>query len=90
MMDNEYGNDFITLTDENGNEVELEHLDTFEMNDEVYAAFFPADMNEDDDDFGVVILKVIEEDYEELLIDIENETELNAAFELFLEGGSFE
>ena len=89
-MDNEYGNDFITVTDENGDEVELEHLDTFEMNDEVYVAFFPADMDEDDDDFGVVILKVIEEDNEEFLIAIENEIELNAAFELFMERGSID
>ena len=30
-MSEEYGNDFITLTDEDGNEVELEHLDTLEF-----------------------------------------------------------
>ena len=31
-MSEEYGNDFITLTDEDGNEIELEHLDTVEYN----------------------------------------------------------
>ena len=41
----EYGNDFIVLTDEDGNEVELEHMDTVEYNGEVYMAFIPAEMS---------------------------------------------
>ena len=41
-MSEEYGNDFITLTDEDGNEIELEHLDTVEYNGQTYLAFLPA------------------------------------------------
>ena len=29
-MSEEYGNDFVTLIDEDGNEVEVEHIDTVE------------------------------------------------------------
>jgi hypothetical protein len=38
-MSEEYGNDFITLTDEEGNQLELEHLDTLEYNGATYMAF---------------------------------------------------
>ena len=41
-MSEEFGPDFITVTDEDGNDFELEHLDTLEYNNEVYMAFFPA------------------------------------------------
>ena len=34
-MSEEYGNDFVTLIDEDGNEVEFEHIDTVEYNAEV-------------------------------------------------------
>ena len=80
----EYGNDFLTLIDEDGEEFELEHLDTFEMNDELYMAFVPADDDVDSDDYGVILLKAIEEDDETLLAEIEDEEEEQAAYELFL------
>ena len=52
-MSDAFGNDFITLTDDEGNSFELEHLDTLEIDDETYMAFLPADMSEDDEDFGI-------------------------------------
>ncbi|MCI8762873.1 MAG: DUF1292 domain-containing protein, partial [Oscillospiraceae bacterium] len=44
-----------------------------------------ADMDEDDEDFGLILLKVIEQDGEELLADIDDEAELNAVYETFME-----
>jgi uncharacterized protein YrzB (UPF0473 family) len=82
-MNDEYGSDFFTITDEEGNEFELEHLDTVEINDELYMAFLPADIEEDDDDYGLVILKVIQEDEEDLLISVDDEDELNSVFQVF-------
>ena len=41
-MSEEYGANFITVTDEEGNEFELEHLDTIEFQGQTYLAFFPA------------------------------------------------
>ena len=40
-MSEEFGPDFITVTDEDGNEFELEHLDTLEHEGTIYMAFFP-------------------------------------------------
>ena len=84
-MNDEFGNDFLIITDEEGNEFELEHLDTIELNDQVYMAFLPADMDEEDEDFGIVILKVIKEDNEDVLVSINDEEELNIVFEHFVD-----
>ena len=47
-MSEEYGNNFVVLTDENGKEIELEHLDTVEYNGQTYMAFIPAEMSVED------------------------------------------
>ena len=41
-MSEEFGPDFITVTDEDGNEFELEMVDTLEHNGITYYAMFPA------------------------------------------------
>ena len=84
-MSEEYGPDFVSVTDDEGNEFELEHLGTLEHNGTEYMAFVPADMDEDDEDFGLILLKVIEQDGESLLADIDDEAELNAVYEKFME-----
>ncbi len=84
-MSEEYGPDFITLTDDEGNEFEMEHLGTLEYNGTVYMSFVPADMDEEDEDFGLILLKVVEKDGEELLADIDDENELNAVYEQFMD-----
>jgi uncharacterized membrane-anchored protein YjiN (DUF445 family) len=48
-------------------------------------AFVPADMDEDDEDFGLILLRVIQENGEELLADIDDEEELNSIYEQFME-----
>lgn len=85
IMSSEFGNDFITVMDDDGNELELEHLDTTEIDGEIYMAFLPADMDDDDEDFGLVILKVIVENNEEILATIDDESELNSVYERFIE-----
>ena len=84
-MSDEYGSDFITVTDEEGNEFELEHLGTLEHQGTTYMCFVPADMDEDDEDFGMIILKVVEDNGEELLADVDDEDELNHIYDLFME-----
>ena len=42
-MADEYGSDFITITDEDGNEFEVEVLSTVEYNGASYMAVIPAD-----------------------------------------------
>ena len=71
-MSEDFGPTFITVTDEDGKELVLEFVDALEYNGQMYQAFFPAETegeNEDDPDNGLVILKVIHEDGEDLLSD---------------------
>lgn len=84
-MSEDYGADFITVTDDEGNDFELEHLGTLEHQGNTYMAFVPADMDEDDEDFGLILLRVIEENGEQLLADIDDEAELDAVYEQFME-----
>lgn len=84
-MNEEYGSDFISVTDEDGNEFELEHLGTLEHDGITYMAFVPADMDEDDEDFGMIILQVVNENGEELLADVDDEALLNRVYDQFME-----
>jgi hypothetical protein len=84
-MGDQYGNDFISITDDNGNEFELEHLDTIQYGDALYMAFLPANMDEDDEDYGMIILKVIEENGEEILATVDDDREMEAVYNKFME-----
>ena len=84
-MSGEYGNDFVTIIDDDGNEFELEHLDTAEYQGELYMAFVPADMDEEDDDFGLVILKMITQDSEEIFTTIDDDDELKSLYDIFIQ-----
>ncbi|MCI9481550.1 MAG: DUF1292 domain-containing protein, partial [Oscillibacter sp.] len=57
-MSDEYGPTFLTVTDDDGNEIVLEFVDALEHNGQVYQAFFPAEVEdaEEDADSGLVIL----------------------------------
>lgn len=85
-MSNEFGNDFVTIIDDDGNEFTLEMLDSMDYNGQSYAAFLPADMEEDDPDYGMIILRIIpdEESGEELFESIDDDDELQDVYEKFL------
>ena len=88
VMTEEYGPDFITVTDEEGNDIELELLDVLEHNGQTYMAFFPAVLeegDEDSDDYGMVILKSITENGEEMLSTLDSEEELTEVYDKFME-----
>lgn len=88
-MSEEFGPNFITLTDEDGNEIELEYVDAIEMDGQTYMAFFPTVDDEADEaaaeEFGLVILKSITENGEELLSTLDSDEELNRVYDLFME-----
>ncbi len=95
-MSEEFGPDFISVTDEDGNEFELELVDTLEHNGITYYAMFPAvsedeetgepvDVDADDEEYGLVIMKVIEENGEELLSTPDSDEELDEIYNLFME-----
>jgi len=84
-MDEDFGNDIVELTDDDGNTLALEHLDTVEYNGAVYMAFIPADMKLEDS-YELVILKVeAEADGEEALVTLDDEDELAEMFQIFSE-----
>ena len=79
-----YGSDFITISDEDGTEFELEVLSTIDWNGSNYLAVIPAGL-EDDEELEVSILKSVEEDGEPILCAIENEEELQSVYELIMD-----
>ena len=95
-MEDNFGPDFITVTDEDGNDFELELVDTLEYQGVTYYAMFPAveedeetgepkDVDADDEEYGLVIMKAIQEDGEELLSTLDSDEELDEVYELFME-----
>ena len=84
-MDEDFGSSYITIEDEDGNEFELEQLATMEFNGHEYSAFLPADMTEDDPDYGYIILRIEEENGEELFCSVDDEEELVAVYDRFME-----
>lgn len=84
-MADQYGSDFITIADEDGNEYELEVLTTLEYNGSTYLAVIPASDGDDPQDLEVSIFKSIEEDDEPILCAIEDEAELRAVYDLIMD-----
>lgn len=95
-MDETFGPDFITVTDEDGNDFELELVDTLEHQGVTYYAMFPAveedeetgepkDVDLDDEEYGLVIMKAIQENGEELLSTPDSDEELEAVYQLFMD-----
>ncbi len=84
-MDEEYGASYITIEDDEGNKFELEHLDTFQYEANEYMVFLPADMDEDDPDFGLILLRVVEQDGEESFESVDDEQELARVYDYYME-----
>ena len=76
----EYGDNFIIITDEEGNNYELEHLFGFEHNGEDYAVFMPSG----GDDTEIILFHVIYEDGEEEYENIDEEI-YEEVYEKFME-----
>lgn len=78
--------DIVVLVDENGEEVEFEHIDTIEMNDSEYVVLAPYSEEEieETDEEEIIILKVEHnENGEDSFVTVEDEEELDAVFEEF-------
>lgn len=88
----EFSPTFITITSEDGEEMDLEYVDTLEHNGQVYMAFFPTvpegvdpQTLEDDEEYGLIILKVIDVDGEEELSTLDSEEEAEEVYQRFME-----
>lgn len=89
-MSEDFGPNFVTLTDDEGNDVELEYVDALEYNGTTYMAFFPvveedSEEEENEEEYGLVILKSQMENGEEFLITVDDEEEIDKVYDLFME-----
>ena len=76
---------FVDLTDEEGNNFKLEIVGEVEYEDELYRVFLPTDMDEDDPDYGFIILKSVMEGDEELLDSVDDEELLEKIYAVYME-----
>ena len=84
-MDEDTGGTFIVLEDDSGENYELELLAEMEYNGETYKSFLPADMDEDDPDYGMVILKSsYDEEGFEVFDSIDDERKEEELYERFM------
>ncbi len=81
----QYGSDFLTIADEDGNEFELEVLSTLEYNGCTYLAVIPAGESSEDLQMEVSILKSTTEDGEDILSAIDDESELEAVYDILMD-----
>ena len=82
ILTEEEENSLITLTDENGNDVEFEYLDCIDYEGKEYLVLIPAE----EDANEIVILEVEPVDEEtENYIAVESEETLNAVYAIFKE-----
>lgn len=87
-MSDEFGPTFVAITDDDGKEMVLEYVASAEVGGNEYRAFFPAESEEetaDEEDTGLIILKVVQEDGEELLSTCDSDEELDHAYDAFME-----
>ena len=89
-MYDECGPNFVTLTDDEGNDIELEYGDALEHKGTTYMAFFPvveedSEDEENEEEYGLVILKSQMENGEEFLVTIDDEEEIDKVYDLFME-----
>lgn len=89
-MGEDFGPNIVTVIDEEtGEEIELEFIDALEYNGTVYRAFFPVEdedaSSEDEEEYGLIILKAEMENGEEMLVQIADEEEINTVYDLFME-----
>lgn len=82
-----YGNDFITLVDDDGVEREFEIVDSLVTENNEYFALIPTETPENlaSDDGELYILKVVEDNGEEFLEPIEDDEEYEEISEIFID-----
>lgn len=88
-MDKEefYEPDIISVSDEDGNEILFELLERYETDDDVYVAitrYYETDEEIVEGDYEVIILKVVNEDGEEYLAEIEDEMEYEQVSDILM------
>ena len=76
---------FVDITDEEGNNFKLEIVGEVEYEDALYRVFLPTDIEEDDPDYGFIILKCTQVDGEEMLDSVDDEELLEKIYAVYME-----
>ena len=85
-MDQDFGRDVISITNEEGEEFELEVLSFVTYKGAEYLALTPADASEDDEELEISILRSTEDENGEPVLEVvEDEAELEAVYDLLLD-----
>ena len=84
MEENTMSNEFFTFVDEEGNEIEFELVGQCERDGQKYFAMIPAGEDEGDGDvLEYIILKLANEDGEEVLVTVDDDDELDDVADYF-------
>ncbi|MBO5938678.1 MAG: DUF1292 domain-containing protein [Clostridia bacterium] len=84
MEEKIFDNDYFTLTDEDGNEIEFELIGRCERNGKQYFAMIPVEEGEKESDvYEYVVLKLDTVDGEEMLVTIDDDEELDDIADYF-------
>lgn len=84
MEDNTISNEYYTLTDEEGNELEFELIGQCELKGVKYYAMIPVEEDQNDSEFSeYTILKSVMEDGEEMLVSIDDDDEFDDVADYF-------
>lgn len=78
-------NKILTFTDDDGNNIDLELVDSFEMDGMRFAALAEPETDEDKESLVYIMQIISESEHEDILVQIEDEGVLNKAFDLFME-----
>lgn len=84
---NEYGDNIISISDEEGNDFDLLILDEADMNGVHYLALCESTTPEEEENVEIIILKAIKDEAsgEELLSTVDSDDELEAIYQIFEE-----
>ena len=75
----------IELVDEEGNMSEFEYLDTVLVDETEYVILVPAGIKEEEEIEEIVIMKIDKSGEEEILVAVEDDEELQRAYDAFIE-----
>ena len=85
MEENIFENDYFTLTDEDGNEIDFEVIGQCERNGEQYFAMIPVEEEQENENdiCEYIILKLTKEGDEEILVTVDDDDELDDIADYF-------
>ena len=82
LLPEEEETSILTLSDENGNDVDFEYLDCIDYQDKEYLVLMPAE--EDSNEIVILEVEPVDEENENYL-SVDDEAVLNAVYEIFKE-----